>query len=276
MGHMLIFGLGYSAGVLARRLEARGWQIEATTRDGRDGSIRFADQSAVLGAIRRASLILSSVPPDPQLMAPHDPVLASYGAALAVAPAQWIGYLSATGVYGDTGGAWVDESAPIGTGRRVERAKADAAWQALRGDVRIFRLPGIYGPGRSALDRVRDGRAQRIDLPGQVFSRVHVADIAAALLASFGGSPGLYNIADDAPCSQNDVIAHACALLGLPLPPLQTLAEAQLGPMARDFYSENRRIANHKAKRLLGWSPLYPDHRAGLLAIHEGETGSRS
>jgi nucleoside-diphosphate-sugar epimerase len=267
MGKMLIFGAGYTGMRLAQRLEARGWGVTCVNRSGGDARIAFADRDAVQAALRSATHILSSVPPDPAMPAPFDPVLAAYGDALACAPAAWIGYLSATGIYGDTGGAWVDESSPVGGGRRVERAAADAAWQALRGDLRIFRLPGIYGPGRSALDRVQDGRAQRIDMPGQVFSRVHVDDIVGAVMASFTGPDGVYNIADDYPASQNDVIAHACALLGLPLPPLQSLDDAKLGPMARDFYSENRRIANGKAKRLLDWEPLYPDYRSGLRAI---------
>ncbi len=265
---MLIFGPGYTAGRLAHRLRARGWDVVTITRAGRDNTLSFADGDAVHAAICGASHILSSVPPDSALSAPFDPVLARYGQAIAMAPARWIGYLSATGVYGDTGGAWVDESAPIGAGRRVERAAGDAAWQGLRGDTRIFRLPGIYGPGRSALDRVAAGRAQRIDLPAQVFSRVHVDDIGSAIIASLSSeAEGIFNIADDLPASQNDVVAHACALLNLPLPPLQSLEDAKLGPMARDFYSENRRIANGRAKRLLGWAPAFPDYRSGLNAI---------
>jgi len=191
-------------------------------------------------------------------------VLDRYGAALA---GKRLGYLSSTGVYGDTGGAWVDESAPVGGGRRSARVTADAAWQALRSDVRVFRLPGIYGPGRSALDRVADGKAHRIDLPGQVFSRIHVDDIVSGVIAALKGPPGIYNLADDQPASQNAVIGHACDLLGLPHPPLQTIEEAGLSPAARAFYTEKRRVANGKAKRLLGWAPSYPDYRAGLRAL---------
>lgn len=265
MGKMLIFGLGYSAARLADRLVARGWGVAGTTRDGRNGTLRFDDEPAVRKALASADHILSSVPPEGAI----DPVLARYGEALALLPAHWIGYLSSTGVYGDTSGAWVDESAHIGGGRRSARAEADQAWQDLRGDVRVFRLPGIYGPGRSALERVREGRAHRIALPGQVFSRVHVDDIVGAVLASFAAPPGVYNIADDAPCSQNDVIEGACDMLGLPWPPLQTLDEAGLSPMARGFYAENRRVANGRAKRLLGWQPDYPDWRTGLSALYQ-------
>lgn len=259
MSEMLIFGLGYAGRHIAARLEARGWTVRGTTRDGRGGSLAFGDRDAVLAALRSATHILSSVPPSEG----GDPVLARYGEAIALAGAGWTGYLSSTGVYGDTGGAWVDESAPIG-GRRPGRNAADAAWQGLRGDMRIFRLPGIYGVGRSILDRIAEGRAHRIDLPGQVFSRVHVDDIAGGVIASFAGPPGVYNLADDEPCHQNRLVEWGCAMLGAPLPPLQTLDEAGLSPAARAFYAENRRIANGKAKRLLGWVPRYPTFREGL------------
>ncbi|WP_188235887.1 SDR family NAD(P)-dependent oxidoreductase [Sphingopyxis sp. LK2115] len=261
MSHMLIFGMGYAAGHLAHRLRARGWQVTGTTRDGRDGTIAFAHGTAVLAALRSATHILSSVPP----VDDDDPVLARYGDAIALAPATWTGYLSSTGVYGDTGGAWVDESAPV-KGRRAGRNAADAAWVALRGDSHVFRLPGIYGPGRSILDRIRQGRAHRIDLPHQVFSRIHVDDIASGIIASFRGPAGVYNLADDEPCHQNRLVEWGCTLLGAPLPPLQTLEEAGLSPAARAFYAENRRVANGKAKRLLGWAPRYPTFREGLAA----------
>ena len=262
---MFIFGLGYSAKALAARLRSEGWEVSGTSRSGGNGTIRFDDAGRVRSALAGASHILSSVPPSPD---GDDPVLVAYGEELKAAPARWNGYLSSTGVYGDTGGAWVDESASVGSGRRSARAAADLRWQALRGDggedVRVFRLPGIYGPGRSALDRVREGRAHLVDAPGQVFSRIHVEDIVGALIASFTAPPGVYNLADDAPCAQNDVIAHACALLGVPLPPVVALET--LAPQARAFYAENRRIANGKAKRLLGWQPLCPDYQAGLAA----------
>lgn len=262
MGRMLIFGMGYAAGHLAGRLRARGWEVTGTSRDGRGDSIAFADEAAVLAALRGATHVLSSVPPSEGA----DPVLARYGDAIAVAPASWVGYLSSTGVYGDTGGAWVDESAPI-RGRRVDRNAADAAWAALCGDVRVFRLPGIYGPGRSILDRIRLGSAHRIALPDQVFSRVHVDDIAGGVMASFAGPTGVYNLADDEPCHQNILVEQGCAMLGAPLPPLQTLDEAGLSAAARAFYAENRRVANGRAKRLLGWTPRYPTFREGLAAL---------
>ncbi len=258
MPTMLIFGMGYSASRIADRLRARGWAVVGTSRSGRDGTIAFDDDAAVVTALARADAVLVSIPPD----AAGDPVLSRYGDT--VRTTRWIGYLSSTGVYGDTGGAWVDESAPVG-GRRSARNDADQAWLAL--GACVFRLPGIYGPGRSALDRVAEGKAHRIDLPDQVFSRVHVDDIASGVIAGLDGPPGAYNLADDAPCGQNDVIEFACTLLGRAPPPLQTMDEAGLSPMARSFYAENRRVANGKAKRVLGWQPAYPDYRAGLRAL---------
>lgn len=258
---MLIFGLGYTATRIAGALRARGWQVSAT---GRMGDLAFDDDPAVHALLERASHVLSSVPPAGE----SDPVLGRYGDRLA---GRWLGYLSSTGVYGDAQGAWVDESAPTGTGRRSARSEADARWIGL--GARVFRLPGIYGPpflnhgGRSALDRVRDGRAQRIDLPEQVFSRVHVDDIVSGVIAGLEAPAGAYNLADDLPCSQNAVIEEACRLLGRAPPPLQTLEQANLSPMALGFYAENRRVANGKAKRVLGWAPRYPTYREGLAAL---------
>ena len=226
-------------------------------------AVAFDYEAAVLTALDNATHILSSVPP---MAEGGDPVVQKYGAAIAASAVSWTGYLSSTGVYGDTGGAWVDESAPVGEGRRTARAQADLAWQALRNDVRVFRLPGIYGPGRSALERVTDGKAHRIDMPGQIFSRVHVDDIVDAVCASFDGPAGVYNIADDSPASQNAVIEYACDLLQLEWPPLLSIEVAGLSPMARGFYAENRRVANGKAKRLLNWQPRYAHYRSGLGA----------
>lgn len=254
MAHLFIFGLGYSAKRIRAATEALGWRVTAT---GSGGDLEFADDERVRTALAATSHVLSSVPPDET----GDPVLSRYGDAL---QHGWLGYLSSTGVYGDTGGAWVDESAPLGTGRRTTRTEADAAW--LERGARVFRLPGIYGPGRSALERVAEGRAHRIDLPGQVFSRVHVEDIASGVAAGLDAPPGVYNLADDLPASQNAVIEEACRLLGVEPPPLQTLDEATLSPQARGFYAERRRVANGKARRVLGWRPRYPDYCSGLRA----------
>ena len=256
MGRMVIFGLGYSAQRIAALLTASGWEVRAT---GSAGDLAFGDEAAVRAALEGASHVLSSVPPADG----GDPVLARYGEELG--SVEWLGYLSSTGVYGDTGGAWVDESAPTGHGRRADRSAADAAWLASGG--RVFRLPGIYGPGRSALDRVRVGSAHRIDMPHQIFSRIHVDDLAAGVVAGLTGPAGAYNFADELPASQNAVVEEACRLLGAPLPPLRTLEEAQLSPMARGFYAENRRVANGKARRVLGWRPAFPTYREGLAAI---------
>jgi len=256
MQRFFIFGLGYSAARIAERLRVAGWRIDAT---GSAGNLDFEDERAVLAALEETSHVLSSVPPGE-----GDPVLERYGEALAQC-GKWLGYLSSTGVYGDTGGAWVDETALTGGGRRSARAEADARWLDL--GARVFRLPGIYGPGRSALERVAEGKARRIDLPDQVFSRVHVDDIASCVLAALDAHPGAYNLADDLPCSQNLVIEEACRLLNVIPPPLQSLDEAGLSPQARAFYSENRRVANGKAKRVLGWMPQYPTYREGLRAL---------
>ncbi len=252
---LFIFGLGYAASHIAARLS--GARIAAT---GSAGNVAFEDAARVRFEIARATHILASVPPGED-----DPVLAAYRDALEETGA-WLGYLSSTGVYGDTGGAWVDEAAPVGGGRRGARAAADLAWLAL--GARVFRLPGIYGPGRSPLDRIRDGTARRIDVPGQVFSRVHVADLAGGVIAGFDAPPGAYNLADDEPAAQGDVVAYGCRLLGLPVPPAVPLDAADLSPAARAFYVENRRVANGKARRVLGWAPRYRDYRLGLRALN--------
>lgn len=263
MAHLLIFGLGYTAGRIATSMQAQGWQVRAT---GNAGDIAFADREAVLAALGEATLILSSVPPD--RATGGDPVLDAYGEALA---GKALSYLSSTGVYGDRAGAWVDEHTPTiaqsGEGRRNARAEADLQWLTM--SARVFRLPGIYGPGRSALDRVREGKARRMDIPAQVFSRVHVEDIVSGVVAALitDAPAGAYNLGDDLPCSGNAVTEHACRLLGMPVPPMERLEEANLSEMARGFYMENRRVANGKAKRVLGWSPKYPTYLEGLAAL---------
>lgn len=252
MPHMFIFGLGYSAKRIKRSLEGMGWTVSAT---GREGDSAFEDDEAVRRALGTADAVLSSVPP----AGDSDPVLDRYGSHLAHG---WLGYLSSTGVYGDTGGAWADETAPVGSGRRSARATCDVEWLAR--SARVFRLPGIYGPGRSALERVREGRAQRIDLPHQVFSRIHADDIASGVIAALEAPAGAYNLADDLPASQNAVIEEACRLLGTEAPPLVLLENAALSPRARAFYAENRRVANGKARRVLGWRPRFATYREGL------------
>ncbi len=259
--HVVILGLGYTAGRLAMRLRAMGSQVTATSRSGAPGTVRL-DGMELRAAIATATHILSSVPP----VDGDDPVLSLLHADLIAAPARWIGYLSSTGVYGDTDGAWVDETASIG-GRRVDRIAADRAWQALRPDVHVFRLPGIYGPGRSAIDMVRSGRAHRVNAPSQLFSRVHVDDIGTALMRSMANpTPGVFNLADAEPATGSAVVEYACDLLGVPYPPLIAPDSPALSPVARGFYTESRRVAAGKAARVLGFTPRYADYRAGLRA----------
>lgn len=275
------FGLGYSALVLARRLKAKGWRVGGTCRSAekqarlRDEGIaaHLFDRERPLedprAALRDVTHLLSSVPPD----AEGDPVLDAHGAALdALSPGfAWIGYLSTTGVYGDRCGAWVDETSALNPsgerGRR--RVAAEAGWLGLRHKAHLFRLAGIYGPGSSALDTVREGRARRVVKPGQVFSRIHVEDIAGVLEASMARpDPGAaYNVCDDDPAPPADVITYACELLGVTPPPEVPFEQADLSPMARSFYDDNKRVDNAKIKRVLGVTLRYPDYREGLRAI---------
>ena len=249
MARLLIFGPGYTASRIATAVDQNGWVVRYIGRSN------FEEADAEIAA---ATHILSSIPPATDT----DPVLLRYADALSATKA-WLGYLSSTGVYGDTGGAWVDEAAPTGLGRRSARATADASW--LRLGAHVFRLPGIYGPGRSPLERVAAGRAHRVHCPGQLFSRIHVDDIVTAVLAAFNAPPGAYNIADDLPAPQNAVMTEAARLIGVPLPPIVPLDT--LSPAARAFYAENRRVANGKAKRVLRWLPEYPTYREGLRAL---------
>ncbi len=255
----MIFGMGYTGSAIATALRAQGWLVDGT---GTHGTMRFDDTYRVHRALAQANAVLSTVPPAEGV----DPVLSHYGAMI---HSPWLGYISSTGVYGDAGGAWVDESAPVGAGRRPARVSAEAQW--LERGAHAFRLPGIYGPGRSAFDRLREGRAHRLDLPGQVFSRVHVADIVSAVLLALESeaTPGAWNIADDEPCHQNHVIEEAARLLGVEAPPAVALDDPSLSEASRGFYRENRRVANGKARRLLGWKPAFSSYREGLRQVFE-------
>jgi nucleoside-diphosphate-sugar epimerase len=282
---LFCFGLGYTAGFLACALAAEGWRIAGTSRDaaacarlaaeGVDMHLFAPDQplgAPAVAALGSATHLLSSVPPD----AAGDPVLAAQGADIAALKhLRWVGYLSTTGVYGDRGGAWVDEgSALTPSGERGRRrVAAEAQWLELQRrhelPVHLFRLAGIYGPGRSALDTVREGRARRVDKPGQVFSRIHITDIVAALRASMARpDPGAaYNVCDDDPAPPEAVIAHACLLLGLAPPPLVPFDAAELTPMARSFYDDNKRVSNRRIKEELGVRLTYPNYQYGLKAL---------
>lgn len=273
---LFCFGFGYSAGVLAALLRAEGWTVTGTRRSPGDdpGMYAFgADAPFQDGWLEGVTHLLISIPPGSD----GDPALMAAGAALARRARQfaWAGYLSTTGVYGDHGGGWVDEDTPLnpGPGRSTWRAAAEAGWMALHHahglPLHIFRLAGIYGPGRNALENVRAGKARRIDAPGQLFSRIHVADIASVLRASIAAPhPGrIYNVCDDEPAAGADVTAYACALTGAPLPPLIALKDAELGPMARSFYRDNRRVRNERIKSELGVRLAFPSYREGLAAL---------
>lgn len=291
--HLFCFGLGYTALALAARLRPRGWTIAGTCRgEAQQAQLasagiaahrferdhKLTDATALLGA---ATHLLISVPPD----ATGDPVLDCHAADIAAAAGSlcWIGYLSTTGVYGDRGGGLVDEDSelrPVGErGRR--RVAAEHAWLELwrrHGlPVQLFRLAAIYGPGRSTFDAIRRGTAQRIVKPGQVFSRTHVADIAAVLDASIARpSPGsIYNVCDDEAAPPQDVVAFACDLLGIAPPPLIPFETAALSPMARSFYDESKRVDNARIKHELGVVLQYPDYRSGLRAILADEAPPR-
>ena len=271
---------------LARRLKAEGWRVAASVRDPAEAvrltaagvePVPFADRDALAAALAETQALLITAPPGPE----GCPGLASLVPALAWATAfpDWTGYLSTTGVYGDRRGRWVFETSRLAA-QSIEGARrvgAERDWLEVgRGmglTVAIFRLPGIYGPGRSAFERLRAGDARRIASPGQVFSRIHVDDLAAGLAASVARprAGGIYNLCDDAPAPNSDVIAYAAELLGLPVPPEIPLAEAQLSPAALRFYAESKRVSNARIKAELGWRPAYPSYREGLAAILAAE-----
>jgi len=276
---LFVFGLGFSGLAVARRARALGWSVGGSCT-GADKARRLAaegidavvfDSSTKL-ALDAASHILSTVAP----LTTGDPVVDRFTTS---ARPEWLGYLSTTGVYGDAGGGWVDEDSPAlpTQARSQRRLDAEHAWQRradqMATPLHRFRLPGIYGPGRSALDQVRAGTARRIDRPGQVFSRIHVEDIASAVLASMAAPaapPGrIYNVADDLPAAPAEIVAEACRLLDVPAPPLVPFAEAapQMSEMARSFYAESRRVRAERIKRELGVVWRYPTYREGLAAI---------
>ena len=283
-GTLLSLGHGYSAAALARRLE--GWRIIGTTRRTEKADrLRAHGIEPVLWpgedlspAIAEATHILVSIAPNDE----GDVILGHYSDAIAKAAPhlKWVGYLSTTGVYGDHQGGWVDEDTPLAptTKRGRIRVLAETQWKALaeRSDLplHIFRLAGIYGPGRGPFEKVRNGTARRIIRENQFFSRIHVEDIATVLAASIANpDPGaIYNVADDDPSPPEDVLAEAARLLGLPLPPEVPFEEADMSPLARSFYAESKRVRNERIKRDLGVALAYPDYRAGLAALLR-ETG---
>ena len=275
---LLSIGHGFSARALAARLVPQGWRIVGTTRSP-DKADAIADTGvepvvwpgADLGAlIAQFPNVLVSAGPD----SAGDPVLnAVEDAVTRAAPdLRWVGYLSTTGVYGDHDGDWVDEDTPLtpSTKRGRARVTAEARWQAIPDlPLHIFRLAGIYGPGRGPFAKVRAGTARRIIKQGQVFSRIHVEDIAQALELSLQRpDPGaVYNLCDDDPAPPQDVIAHAAELLGLPVPPAIPFDQADMTPIARSFYAESKKVRNDRIKQALGWAPQFPTYRAGLTAL---------
>ncbi|MEM7723323.1 MAG: SDR family oxidoreductase [Pseudomonadota bacterium] len=282
---LLIFGTGYTSKALVRALSARDISLTGTTR-----STENFDQLRALGITPRlfpgddltpdlaeATHVLISAGPQNG----RDPTLALLRDAF-IAQAQrltWVGYLSTTGVYGDHQGGWVTEDTPLApsTNRGRARVATEAEWRLLEQDhglpLHIFRLPGIYGPGRGPFAKVRKGTARRIIKDGQVFGRIHVDDIAQALIASMERpNPGAaYNIADDDPAPPQDVIAYAAELLGLPVPEAIPFDQAEMTPMARSFYAESKRVDNTRMKQELGVTLRYPDYRTGLTALLKQE-----
>ena len=276
MKHLLCFGFGFSAKTLATLLDSSDWKITGTSRS-EDGAAEIRAQGfdgVVFDSLKSISAtvthILSSVPPSDD----GDPVLKKFGIEIS-ARAQsfkWVGYLSTTGVYGDRGGDWVDEESALqpNIDRGTRRVMAEAAWAAIPNLYpHIFRLAGIYGPGRNAFESLKSGKAQRAIKQGQIFSRIHVEDIAGVLLASIANpKPGrIYNLADDEPCPPQDVVAYAAELMGIAPPPEVRFEDAKLSTMAKSFYADSKRVSNARIKSELGYVLKYPNYREGLKAL---------
>ena len=282
---LLSFGHGYSARALSRILLPQDWRIIGTTRS-EDKAPRLMNEGiepriwpgADMGPALNASthLLISASPAED-----GDPVLTELRDEIAQRASQfaWVGYLSTTGVYGDHQGDWVDENTPLtpATKRGIARVEAEAAWASIPNlPLHIFRLAGIYGPGRGPFSKVRNGTARRIIKEGQIFSRTHVADIARVLAASINKpNPGAaYNVCDNDPAPPEDVIAYAAELLGLPVPPAVDYDTAEMTPMARSFYAESKKVRNDRIKDELGVELLYPDYKSGLKALLAQEIGA--
>lgn len=278
MQRLFCFGLGFSAEILASRLKSKGWQAAGTTRTrGRVEALATRGYEAHLfgspAPLQDATHILVSIPPG----GAGDPVLAHHAQDLAEVRPAWLGYLSTTGVYGDHAGAWVDEQTPPApqserAKRRVAAEQAWTQWGRAHGvPVHIFRLAGIYGPGRNQLESLRDGTARRIVKPGQVFSRIHVDDIATVLEASIAkpNAGAIYNLCDDEPAPPHEVIDYAAKLLNMSPPPLERFEDAAstMSEMALSFYADSKRVRNDRIKSELGVKLLYPTYREGLMAL---------
>lgn len=292
---LFCFGLGYSAAVLGRRLLKRGARVMGTTRNEEKARALRAegfevaldeDDAGVAALLHGATHVLVSAGPD----AEGDPTLRGHRSALRAASPRWLGYLSTTGVYGDHGGDWVDETAPLtpATARGRARVAAEGEWRSHAAEtgqpLHVFRLAGIYGPGRGPFAKLRTGSARRLVKPGQVFSRIHVEDIATAVLASMLSpspdaprTPAVYNLCDDDPAPPQDVISFAAELLGMEPPPEQAFDDVadSMTPMARSFYAESKRVSNARIKTELGVALAYPDYRSGLRAVLAAEQAQR-
>jgi len=276
---LFCFGLGFSALALARQLRDKGFAIAGTCRseekaaalraEGIDAFVYGPDHALAPAALEGTTHLLLSIPPDDQ----GDPVARDLGNSLQALPLQWVGYLSTTGVYGDRGGDWVDESSPLApsTARGRRRLEAEEQWAALDLPLHIFRLAGIYGPGRNQLATLRAGTAKRIVKEGQVFSRIHVEDIASVLAASIAQpAPGTaYNVCDNEPAPPQEVVTYAAELLGLTPPPEVPFEDADLSPMAKSFYAESKRVSNKRIREELGITLRYPTYREGLRVLLE-------
>jgi nucleoside-diphosphate-sugar epimerase len=286
---LFCFGMGYTALALARTLKAQGWRVAGTTRsDAKQARLAAEGIETHLfergrplddtpAALAGTTHLLTSIAPDET----SDPVLDRHMADLAGCRAlAWAGYLSTTGVYGDRDGAWVDEADPVAPSlpRTRRRVLAEGRWLASGLPVHIFRLAGIYGPGqgRNALEAARAGTARRVVKPGQMFGRVHVDDIVQVIGASMArpNPSAIYNVADDAPAPPQDVVVYACELLGVEPPPEIAFEDADLSPLARSFYGDNRRICNARIKEELGVVLRYPSYRDGLRAIRDLEAST--
>lgn len=276
MKHLLCFGFGFSAEVLAHKLDPIEWSVTGTSRSLEGvAAINAQGFKGVLFSELRmipesVTHIVISAPPSDD----GDPVLLRFKDELMkrAKSFEWVAYLSTTGVYGDRAGEWVDEDSALqpNTDRGQRRVDAEAAWQQIVGlPLHIFRLAGIYGPGRNAFESLKSGKAQRVIKQGQIFSRIHVEDIAGVLLASINNPnpERIYNLADDEPCAPQDVIAYAAELLGLPIPPDVPFQDAKLSEMAKSFYADSKRVSNARIKNELGYELKYPNYRVGLKAL---------
>lgn len=287
---LFVFGLGYTALAFARRERARFGRVVGTVTSAEKARALEAEgiEARLFGPEERdpriaddlhaARALLASIPPG----ADGDPALLAFGEAIAAAAhLGWIGYLSTVGVYGDRGGGWVDETTPANPARDRSRRRlaAEEAWHALGRRagkaVQVFRLPGIYGPGRNALAQLAAGTAKRIVKPGQVFSRIHVDDIAAVLAASLERprAGAIYTLADDEPAAAADVVAYAARLAGVEPPPETPFDPAAMTQMAASFYAESRRVSNRLVKDELGVALRYPTYRDGLAALRAAGEG---